>query len=473
MEMKAWVCQADSSYEVDDPTTEETLTAVPDMTRAEADSVIGRTAAVAAEWRQTSFAERARVLRCAADVLDSREDELVAIAIRDTGARAEIARSTHVRASITRLREWSSTPEAVLRLPHPDDENSLRSRVTRAPLGVVGCISPYNFPLLSMVGKAAPALLAGNAIVMKPAPQDPLLVNELASALAAGLESIGQSPDVASLVLGASPDLGAAVVAHPEVRAISFTGSTAVGKSISIAAAPSLKQLLLELGGKGALIARADADPARVVQEALRTFTVQAGQVCLTPSRIIADESIHDAVVSELCAAMSQLEIGDPARPQTTVGPVISGLQRDRVRALVASAEDEGGTVHRFGSLPGRGYFVEPTLITGCSSSSAVMQEEVFGPVISVVESSSDKEATHIANDTRYGLYDYIFSADVGRSRDIASQLESAQVSINSTRRNYDAPFGGNKDSGYGRSGGLYALDAYTTIQTLTELYSD
>jgi len=456
-------------YETIDPTTEKPIAAVADCGAAEVDAAARAAAAAAPSWAALTTEHRAEALGHAARSLEEQRGDLIDLAIANTGARRAVATATQVDAAIARLAEWSRQPAALLDIPAPPDGPGVRTRVRRVPVGVVGCISPYNFPLLAMVGKAAPALFAGNAVLLKPAPQDPLLVTALAQALIDGARRVGAPAGVVNLITGAAAEAGAAVVAHPAVSAVSFTGSTVVGQQISRDAAPALKPLLLELGGKGAVIVRADADPRQVAEAVARTWTIQSGQVCLTPARLLADDAIHDRLVTELRAILGGLRIGDPRDPDVTVGPLISAAQRDKVAALTGGARDEGCQVIEAGDVPGTGYFAPPALVLGCHPDNEIMREEVFGPVLSVMRTHDDEEAVAVANSTRYALYDYVFSADTARARDLAARLQSAQVGVNTTRRNMAAPFGGNRCSGYGRSGGRYSLDLCTTLQALTE----
>jgi len=228
-----------------------------------------------------------------------------------------------------------------------------------------------------------------------------------------------------------------------------------------------MKRLLLELGGKGAVIVRHDADLDAVLTAVTRTWTVHAGQVCLTPARLLVDRTVHDELVQRLLDRLATLTYGDPRDPDTDVVPVISAVQRDRVASLVASARAEGATVHQAENIPDHGYFHPATLVTDCRPDQTVMQEEAFGPVLCVMPTASDAEAIEVANSTRYGLTDYIFTRDADAAKAIAAQLRSAQVGVNTVARHPDLPFGGNRASGLGRSGGTYALDTYTNLQAI------
>ncbi|MFS8198370.1 aldehyde dehydrogenase family protein [Streptomyces sp. CWNU-52B] len=456
-------------YESVDPYTEKPLAQVTDCSPADAALAVATADEALTDWSRTSLDTRRAVLATAARELRRRRAELIDLAVRDAGALTRVATDTQVEAAVSRLEQWAAMPDETLDVPQPEPAGSLSALVRRAPLGVVACISPYNFPLLAMVGKVAPALFSGNTVVMKPAPQDPLLVVALAEALRTGLREQRLPLGTVNLLTGARGELGAALSGHDGVRAVSFTGSTQVGVQIHRGAAATMKHLLLELGGKGALIARHDADPRAVVRAVTRTWTVHAGQVCLTPARVIVDQAVHDEVVAGLRTVLGTLRMGDPADPATTVGPVISATQRDNVEHLIDSARRQDCTVERAEGSPGTGFFVAPALITECSPEHTVMREEAFGPVLCVMRSTGDEHAVAAANSTRYALSDYIYSADPAAARALATRLGSAQVGINTTRRHGAAPFGGNRASGIGRSGGTWSVSAYTTLQSLTE----
>ncbi|WP_122817822.1 aldehyde dehydrogenase family protein [Nocardioides pantholopis] len=456
-----------TTYAVHDPYTEQVIAHVADAVRAVADAAADAAAAASAEWAATPVAVRRRVLGRAGELLEQRRDELVELAMADAGARRDVAEQTQVDAALLRLRQWSTKSADLLEVPVDPTVNGLAGRVTRLPVGVVACISPYNFPLLAMVGKIAPALFAGNAVVMKPAPQDPLLVVALTEALNEALAAESAPPGAVNLVVGAGAESGAALVDHPAVGAVSFTGSTTVGTEIYRSAAPGMKRLLMELGGKGALVARADADLDDVVAAATRAWTVHAGQICVTPARIIVDRSIHDELVRRLRGVLASLVHGDPRDPATTTVPLISPVQRDRVADLVASARAEGARVETATGIPERGWFHPATLVLDATPDLTVMQEEAFGPVICVTASDSDDEAVTIANATRYGLTDQVYSRDLAAAEAVAGRLRAAQVGINTCARRMDLPFGGSKASGLGRSGGTYALDSYTELRAV------
>jgi phenylacetaldehyde dehydrogenase len=456
------------TYEVHDPWTEQVIGRVADAGSDTAAAAVAAATESAAAWAATTLDVRRRVLGRAGDTLAAQREDLVELAIADTGARRAVAEATQVDAAIARLHQWAGKPESLLTVPADPVVDGVSGTVTRTPVGVVACISPYNFPLLAMVGKVAPALFAGNAVIMKPAPQDPLLVGRLATALRDALAAEGAPLGVVGLVTGAGAEAGAALVDDSRVGAVSFTGSTVVGIDIYRSAAPSMKRLLLELGGKGALVARADADLDAVVESATKAWTIHSGQICITPSRVLVDASLHDELVARMREALGRLVLGDPRDPRTTTVPLISPVQRDRVAALVQGARDEGASVDLSPGVPDQGWFHPAALVTRATPDMTVMQEEAFGPVVCVTATTSDEEAVAVANSTRYGLTDSVFSRDVSAAEAIARQLRAGTVGINTTTRRLDLPFGGNKGSGLGRSGGSFALDVYTDLRSTT-----
>jgi acyl-CoA reductase-like NAD-dependent aldehyde dehydrogenase len=301
---------------------------------------------------------------------------------------------------------------------------------------------------------------------MKPAPQDPLAIIEFAEIC----EAVGFPPGVVNVITGSAPEVGAALVESRDVDMISFTGSTAVGTRIFEAGAKTMKRLLLELGGKGAAIVCDDADIAKAVAALASVWGFHSGQICTAPTRAIVHRSAYDALVGGLQAAAPHLKLGPPESEDTVVGPVISGAHRERIAGYIQSGADEGADVLIDGRDPDgieRGYYVGPTLLANCRNDMTAVREEIFGPVIVVVPYDDDEEAIAIANDSDYGLYDYVFSEDTAKAYGIAQRLEAGHVGINTAQRNHEAPFGGFKMSGVGRDGGDFGLYAYTEIQSI------
>jgi acyl-CoA reductase-like NAD-dependent aldehyde dehydrogenase len=334
----------------------------------------------------------------------------------------------------------------------------------RQPVGVVAAIASYNFPLTNMAGKVAPALAMGNTVIMKPAPQDPLAIVELARIL----EEVGFPPGVVNLINSADPEPASVLTTSSAVDMVSFTGSTAVGQRIAAAGAPTMKRMLMELGGKGAAVVFEDADIKSVVTAIGSTWAFHSGQICTAPTRAVVHRSIFDQVVAGLTQFAGYLKVGDPTEKETVVGPLISAAQRQRVLDHIETGRQQGEIVVG-GGRPGHletGYYVEPTLVTG-SNDITVAREEIFGPVVVAIPFDDEEEGVAIANDTEFGLYDYVFSGDTARAFRVAKQLRAGHVGINTAQRNMDAPFGGFKMSGIGRDGGDYSLEAYSELQSI------
>jgi len=335
----------------------------------------------------------------------------------------------------------------------------------RAPVGVVSCITSYNFPIVNMAGKIGPALAMGNTVVVKPAPQDPLAVLELVRLF----EEAGFPPGVVNAVCGTDIPASEALVSSPHVDMISFTGSTWVGRRIGEVAGGDTKRLLLELGGKGACIVFDDADLKAAIGGIASVWGFHSGQICTAPTRVICQRGVYDHLVAGLTQAAGHMKVGDPLERDTVVGPVITGVHRDRIEGFVQAGRDEGATIAVGGERPDfeRGFYVNPTLLVDCTNQMTPVREEIFGPVVAVVPFDDPDEAVAIANDSDYGLYSYVFTKDTGRAWDVARRLRSGNVGINSLQRNHEAPFGGFKQSGVGRDGGSFGLWAYSELQSI------
>jgi acyl-CoA reductase-like NAD-dependent aldehyde dehydrogenase len=330
---------------------------------------------------------------------------------------------------------------------------------------VVVCITSYNFPLTNMAGKLGPALAMGNTVVVKPAPQDPLGVVVMAEVF----EEAGFPPGVVNVVVSEGPAPAEALVASPHVDMISFTGSTGVGQRIGEVAGRDMKRLLMELGGKGACIVFDDADMKTAVTGIASVWGFHSGQICTAPTRVIAQRGIYDQLVEGLKGAAAFMKVGDPLAADTLVGPVITGAHRERVEGYIAAGRDEGGTIVVGGERPDldTGFFVAPTLIADCKPGMKVVNEEIFGPVVVVVPFDDADEAVGIANSSEFGLYDYVFSTDSAKAYEVATQLRSGNVGINTAQRNQETPFGGFKKSGVGRDGGVFGFHAYSELQSI------
>ncbi|HMD44869.1 MAG TPA: aldehyde dehydrogenase family protein [Acidimicrobiales bacterium] len=468
-----WVEASGGTYDVVNPATEEVVGRAPDATAADATAAAAAARAAAGPWADVAVEERCELMRAAAAAIRRRAKDLLPLVIAETGATAAVGSRMQVPVAADRFERYGRDPRPVLQtplLPQVVPATPLApggvigGMVNRQPVGVVTCITSYNFPMVNMAGKVAPALAAGNAVIVKPAPQDPLAVVELVRIL----QEVGFPDGVVNLVNSSGPEAAAALVDSPDVDMVSFTGSTAVGTRIAEAGGRTMKRLLLELGGKGACIVFDDADLRAAITCIGSTWTFHSGQICTAPTRAVVHRDIFDTVRDGLAAMAGALSVGDPTRPETVVGPLISAAQRERVEGFVARGRDEGGRVVAGGERPplDRGFYAAPTLITG-DNSMTVARQEIFGPVVTMIPFDDDDQAVAIANDSDYGLYDYVFSRDSARAFRAARQLRAGHVGVNTAQRNHEAPFGGFKLSGVGRDGGDYGLLAYSEVQSI------
>jgi acyl-CoA reductase-like NAD-dependent aldehyde dehydrogenase len=471
----SWEHGADGTYDVVNPATEEVVGAAPEASADQALEAARAAAEAFPAWSQTAPEERASLLQAAADRIREQAADLVPLVIAETGCTATVGRQMQVPMTATRFDRYARGALEPTVLPLAPQEMAatplapgglMGALARRQPVGVVACITSYNFPLVNMAGKIGPALAAGNTVVVRPAGQDPLAVIELVKIL----QEVGFPPGVVNVVVGSSPASGAALVESPDVDMVSFTGSSAVGSRIGEVAGRTFKRQLLELGGKGAALVLDDADVKTAVGMIGSTWTFHSGQICTAPTRAIVHRSIHDQVVAGLAQMAGALKVGDPLEADTVMGPLITGAHRDRVQGYIDSANVEGGEIVAGGGRPAhldRGFYVEPTLISGGRAGMKVVQEEIFGPVVVVIPFDDDDEGIALANGTEFGLYDYVFSADTARAMRVSRRMRAGNVGLNTVQRNQETPFGGTKSSGVGRDGGSFGLHAYTELQSV------
>jgi len=468
--------RADTPIPVRNPATEETVAEVPGSSAADVRQAVeaARRAFDEGPWPRMRPAERGAVLLRMAEEMERRLPELVAVNMAEAGSVRALAETLQTRVPVTHLRDMAERVLPAFAWERPMDPTIApgigisQGVLRREAFGVCALISAYNFPFFLSMMKVIPALAAGCTAVLKPAPSTPLeslLIGDFADAA-------GLPPGVLNIVTG-DVEAGRELTTHPLVDLVSFTGSDTVGRSVYTQAAASLKKVVLELGGKSANIVRADGDLDGAVRSALTGIITHAGQGCSLLTRTLVHESVHDEFVARLGAALAEVRVGDPADPSTTMGPLISEAQRDKVEKLIRVGEEEGARLVCGGKRPSaldRGYFVEPTLFTGVDNHMTIARTEFFGPVGVVIPFRTDDEAVRIANDSPYGLAGAVWSADTVAAYAMASRIRAGGVAINggSAGVNPRAAFGGYKQSGLGREWGEFGLDEYLQTKTVS-----
>jgi acyl-CoA reductase-like NAD-dependent aldehyde dehydrogenase len=444
--------------EVIEPATERVLAEVPPAGAEEVDAAVELAERAFADWRRVTPPDRTRLLHRLADVLEDRVDELATLEARNVGKPIADARA-ELGMVVETFRYYAAAPERLTGKTIPVADGV--DMTFREPLGVIGLIVPWNFPLTIASWKVAPALAAGNTVVLKPAALTPLTALELERlALEAGLPE-----GVVNVVAGPGSVCGARLVEHPDVAKIAFTGSTEVGRGIAEGAARQVKRVTLELGGKSANVVFADADLEAAAAAAPIAVFGNAGQDCCARSRILVERSVLDRFMAELERTTAELRVGDPLDPSTQMGPLISADQREKVASFVT----EDSPVAFRGSVPdGPGYWFPPTILAPVSNDDRAAREEIFGPVACVVPFADEPEAIELANDTIYGLSGSIWTRDGARALRVAREIDTGVLSINSnTSVRVATPFGGFKQSGVGRELGPDALEHYTELKNV------
>ncbi|AXI08117.1 aldehyde dehydrogenase family protein [Oceanobacillus sp. 143] len=455
------------TFENVNPATEEVLGVVAEGGKEEVDYAVGvARKALKGEWGNMPVRERSAIIRKIGDLILERKEELATLESLDTGKPLWLSKKVDIDRAAYNFHFFADYMTTVGTEAYQQDDIALHYAIRR-PVGVVGLINPWNLPLLLMTWKLAPALAAGNTVVMKPSEVTPMT----ATVLAQICTDAGVPAGVVNMVHGKG-ETGAAITSHDDVDAIAFTGETITGTAIMKAAAPTIKKLSFELGGKNPNIIFADADIDDVIDTTMRSSFINQGEVCLCGSRIYVERSIYDEFLEKFAARAKELKIGDPFDPETKVGALVSEEHYKKVLSFLEIAKEEGGTFLTGGKIPeglDKGFFVEPTIITGLGKDSRCVREEIFGPVVTVIPFDTEEEVLEQVNDTNYGLSASLWTSDIKRATRVAAQIEAGMVWINTWfLRDLRTPFGGMKHSGLGREGGAHSFDFYSELTNIT-----
>ena len=448
-----------------DPAVGKAYARVADGDERDVERAVAAAKAAAPGWAATPAAERSRLLLAIAAGIERDLEGLARAESLDTGKPVALARAVDIPRAVSNFRFFATAILHTQSELHATDSTAINYTLRR-PLGVVACISPWNLPLYLLSWKIAPALAAGNTVVAKPSEITPMT----AFLLARIVSDAGLPGGVLNIVHGLGSKVGPPLTGHPDVKAVSFTGGTATGASISAVAAPKFKKLSLELGGKNPNVVFADADMDEAIRTSLRAAFQNQGQICLCGSRILVEAAAYPAFLERFVAASQALRLGDPLDPATEQGPLVSKAHFDKVMSYIALARAEGGRIVCGGEPAGKvsdrcreGYFIPPTVVVDLPMTCRVNQEEIFGPVVTIAPFSSEDEAVALANATPYGLSATIWTSSLGRAHRVADRIAAGTVWVNCWMlRDLRVPFGGVKASGVGREGGEEALRFFT-----------
>jgi acyl-CoA reductase-like NAD-dependent aldehyde dehydrogenase len=456
--------QAGEVRDLAEPATGDALARVALAGEADVDRAVeAARAALDGPWGKTPPTERSRLLHALADAMVANRKELAELEVRNVG-KAISSVKAELNQGVENFRFYASAIATIAGRSSPLG-GSLLFYSLKEPVGVAGQIVPWNYPLMMTTWKLAPALAAGCAVVLKPDAATPLSALRLAELAA----EVGFPPGAVNVVPGDGPTTGAYLVRHPGVDKIAFTGSTQTGSEIMRLASAPLKRITLELGGKSPNLVFADANLADAIPSSVWSIYYSAGQSCEARSRVLVEQSVYDDFVSEFAAKTEQLRVGDPLDPETQVGSLISTTHRDKVHGFVEQGRDEGAEVVAGGEAgDGKGAFYKPTVLAKVESSMTVAQEEIFGPVVTVIPFEDEKDAIRIANDVRYGLMATVWTGDPARGHRLASRIKAGEIAINTPYTAFPGiPFGGYKQSGFGRELGLETLDLYLETKSV------
>jgi acyl-CoA reductase-like NAD-dependent aldehyde dehydrogenase len=458
-----WVAPSGADpIEVVNPTTEEALGTIPACSPEDADRAVAAAREAFEGWSQTPREERARFIAAIAAGLNERGDEIAATITQELGMPLKLSRIIQVGLPAS---QFASMPQLMEEVAWEEEIGN--SRVLREPVGVLGAITPWNYPLNQIAAKVAPALAAGCTVVLKPSEVTPLN----AFLLAEVVEAAGLPAGVFNLVTGTGPVVGEAIAAHPGVDMVSFTGSTRAGRRVSELAAETVKPVAMELGGKSPNLILDDADLAKAVPDGVAKCFLNSGQTCSALTRMLVPRQ-RLAEAEELARATAEtFTPGDPFGSSTRLGPLVSEVQRERVRGYIEKGVEEGARLITGGAEPpdglDRGFFVRPTVFSEVEAEMTIGQEEIFGPVLAIQPYEGEDDAVRIANSTEYGLAGGVWSADKERAIAVARRIRTGQIEINGGAFNPLAPFGGYGQSGHGRENGRYGIEELLQVKSL------
>jgi acyl-CoA reductase-like NAD-dependent aldehyde dehydrogenase len=458
----SWIpSQGEGTLEVTDSATEEVIATIPNGTAADVDAAVAAARAAFEGWSSLPKEERAAYLMKIHAGLEARTDEIAQTIAREVGMPLML--SNLIQAGLPKA---NFAIAAQLLGSYEFEQQVGNSLVVREAIGVVGCITPWNYPLHQIALKVAPALAAGNTVVLKPSEVAPIN----AFILAEVIHEAGLPAGVFNLVTGVGPVVGEAIAAHPQVDMVSFTGSTRAGKRVAEVASQTVKKVSLELGGKSPNVILDDADFSKAIADGVGKCFLNSGQTCTALTRMIVPRSRLAEVEQAAAAAAAGFTPGNPFEKTSRLGPLVSAAQRDRVRAFIQTGIDEGATLVAGGpDAPAgleQGYFVQPTVFSNVTRDMTIAREEIFGPVLSIMPYDSEDEAIDIANDTIYGLAGGVWG-EADHAKQVARKIRAGQVEVNGGAFNVMAPFGGYKQSGLGREAGTFGLEEFLEVKSL------
>jgi aldehyde dehydrogenase (NAD+) len=458
-----WVSPLDAKeFCVVNPSTEEPITTISLASTADVDSAVSAAAKAFPLWSETSREQRLLLLRRIIDIYQAKKDLLAEAIITEMGAPATLARKAQVPAGLAHLSEAARVLSTL-----EFEELSGSTLMRKEPIGVCGLITPWNWPMNQIACKVAPALAAGCTMVLKPSEFAPLSAYVFAEII----DEAGLPPGVFNLINGDGPTAGATLAKHPDVAMVSFTGSTRAGVAVATTAAPSVKRVMQELGGKSANIILEDADLVKAVREGTQACFRNSGQSCNAPTRMLVPRSRMSEAASAAKLEVDEVTVGDPRREDITLGPLVNRVQFEKVQRLIAKGIEEGASLVAGGIGPpeglSRGYFVKPTVFAGVHNDMTIAREEIFGPVLCIIGYEDEDDAVQIANDSPYGLAGFVTSGNIEHARRVAKRIRAGNVHINGARVDFSACFGGYKQSGNGREWGEAGIEEFLELKAV------